>query len=333
MGIATRSHFADTRPDKVLHNGAMSARTRHVCSWLGLATSLVLVACQTEGAPAAPPSGPSVAAPAPPAGVPPVPPVATPVATPEMPPVLPPEVPPAAPAPPGTEPPAQVPCRPTLGALEVLMVVGDADNLHETDDALADFVFDRLNMFVNVADDADDPEKLFPRFDLAVISSSVDPVTIAGKYAMAKRPVLVMHAGVFRAMGMVGLQPEASGTSSGTDIFITPAGTQGGFPVPITLGFLGTLEVARVKIPLNFGVPAPGADVLATLDDNPDRAAIFTYLPGDAMSVMVAPHTRVGFFSDQHGRLTADGQLLFGRAIQWAAKAVVFPPDSCRSAF
>jgi hypothetical protein len=206
--------------------------------------------------------------------------------------------------------------------------VGDTDNIQESDKAVQDILFERLNIYVEMADDADDPAQLLREFHMVVISSSVDPATLAGKYTSARRPVVVMHAGAFSAMGMTGSQPEESGTSPATDIFITAEGAAN----PIGLGFLGALKVSRVNIPLNFGVPAAGATVLATLDDSSDRAAIFGYLPGDTMSTMVAPHTRVGFLSDRYGRLTADGRLLFERAIMWAAKVVVLPPDGC-SAF
>jgi hypothetical protein len=274
----------------------MSARTRHARFWLGLASSLALVACTTEPTPAPPaPTTPPAPTSAPSAD--------GPLAD-------------LAPPSPDAGADAQVPVsRPPLGPAHAIVVVGDDDNPGDLDQVLENFLFDKLNFFVTVADDGETSELTDPSPQLIVISSSVDPATLGDRYRATKLPVVVMHAGVFSAMGMTGSQPDAFGTSPGRSIVITPAGALH----PIGLGFWGNLDIASAPIQLNFGVPAAGATVVATLADNRQRAAIFTYEAGATMSTLEAPARRVGLFYSDYGDLVAAGEELLERTFLWAA--------------
>jgi hypothetical protein len=198
------------------------------------------------------------------------------------------------------------------------VVVGDANNGHG-DEVLENFLFDQLGMFVTVADDTDDPASFFRSFDLIVIAPSADPAALARKYESSRLPVVVMNAGVFAALGMTGSSPDAFGTALGTDIFVTPEGAK--HPIGQFFPDLpGVLPVASEPIPLNFGVPAAGATVVATLVDNPERATIFFYEAGATMSTQEAPGRRVGFwYQNTDDDITAPGEQLIENTIIWAA--------------
>jgi hypothetical protein len=283
----------------------MSAGTRPGRFWMGLASSLSVAACLAESAPSGPPGVATVDMANPGTEVP------TPVPSPDGPEVD--VVPPSPETIPDAAPRFFPPC---LGPAGVLLVVGDNDDLEEDDEILADLLFERGNFFVTVADDEDDPVPLLPDVvncskGVAVISSTVDPATLADRYRTIQFPVVVTQARHLAAMGMTASSAEASGTSRATDIVLRDSIGDVFAPGPIT--------VAPRTIRLSYGVPAASATVIATLRDEAGRAAIFTYQPGATMATLAAPHRRAAFFTDQYGRLTEEGQTLFETTIYWAA--------------
>jgi hypothetical protein len=287
----------------------MSAGTRPGLFWLGLASSLSLVACLAEPTPGDPSAVTTVDMASP--GTP----VPTPPPSPDGP-----EVDVVAPPSPATTPDAAPRVmRPCLGPAGVLLVVGDTDDLAEDDETLRDLLFERGNFFVTLADDEDDPTPLLPgavncSAGAAVISSTVDPATLADRYRTIKFPVVVTHDRHLGAMGMTASTAGASGSSRAADIDLRESIGGGVAPRVIT--------VARRTIRLSYGVPAASATVIATLRDEPGRAAIFTYDRGATMATLVAPHRRAAFFTDRYDLLTEEGQGLFETTIYWAVRYV-----------
>jgi hypothetical protein len=281
----------------------MYASVRHVFIWSGLAVSLA-VACASEPPPSADPprvSSADMGAPDP--------------ATPTPSPAPDGRMTDGAPSPPAAGADAQVPVPlPPLGdTSDVLVLEGDIDRPADDDLILENFLFDQLNLFVTVADD-EERAAILSRIDLIVISPTVDSTTLGDRYRMVALPMVVMRAEQFAALGMTGSQPGDFGTASGTEVLVTPAGAVH----TIGLGEPGLRQIAPAPIRLPFGVPAAGATVVATLADNPDRAAVFFYEQGAAMSTLVAPHHRVGVFFDGDDDVTAAGEALIERAIFWA---------------
>jgi hypothetical protein len=294
-----------------MHNGEMRARTCNGRFLLGLASSLAFAACAAESTPArpAPTSTPSTDGPL--ADLAPSPPDAEPDGP----------LADLAPSPPDAGPDAPMPVLPPpVQPRKVLIVVGDTTTFGESDVLLSNFLFDQLDFLEVVADDGENPALSDPSLSLIVISSSVDPAVLGARYRTTKLPVVVLHAGVFSAMGMTGSVAGAFGTASAASIFVTP---EGGMH-PIGEGYPheseDALEVARAPIQLNFGVPATSATVVATLASNSDRAALFTYETGAAMFTLEAPARRAGsFWFDAEDDITASGEELLERVFMWTA--------------
>jgi hypothetical protein len=219
-------------------------------------------------------------------------------------PPLPPE-PPATP-PPGTEPPKVI-----------SLVVGDGNAESEGDVAIAQ-VFEAKGYLVLSVDDSDDPDT----GDLAfvVISPSTVAGTVAAKYRALPTPVIVMNSAVFDDMRMTGTMANtAFGTVNGRAIVMA----QGQTAHPLSAGLSGTVNVAGGNAPLNWGVPAATATIIATLPNAAQRATIFGYESGAMMQGQVAPAKRLGFFASEDlaaNEMSADAELLLQAAGDWAFK-------------
>ena len=92
-------------------------------------------------------------------------------------------------------------------------------------------------------------------------------------------PLFVTEHALYSSLGMTGEQPEDSGvdTLSVTDLTIVDA------THPLAAGLSGTVTVLQPgKGQYGFGVPGPGAVVVANLVDETRGAAIFAYDEGSA---------------------------------------------------
>jgi hypothetical protein len=242
-------------------------------------------------------------------------------------------VPPPGTLPPGTLPPIPVPPPGTLPPIPVpptepenpvgsrqpprvaLLVVGNVDNLDAGDESLFT-ALEGNGFFVLKVDDSATPDPA--ETALVVIAPTVTSNMIRNKYATLPAPALVMDFGIFDDMGMTGAgENMAFGTTAGRQVAM--AADQASHP--LAAGRTGTVSISAANAPLNWGVPAPGAIVVATVPGAPQRAAIFGYPKGVAMQgAQMAPAKRVGFFASDMltSRLSADGDELLKAAIEWA---------------
>jgi hypothetical protein len=153
--------------------------------------------------------------------------------------------------------------------------------------------------------------------DLVVLAASCLAATLGDRYRDLPLPVISMEPAVFDDLGM-------TGPVSGIDWEETV-----GLHVdvvapehPVAAGLAGPLAVVSEPATLTWGRPAPSAQLVATFEGIPDRAAIFLYSTRAEMVVGRAPARRVGFFAADlaASRLTPAGAALLRAAVRWALR-------------
>jgi len=179
-----------------------------------------------------------------------------------------------------------------------------------------------LGFVVSTCDELADP-KLAKGADLVVVSESVNAFQVAGKYAWVPVPVIVWENDIFDDMHMTGKRLRVDyGTLTKGDTTLQLHNA----PHELSAGLgAGLHQILRAPAPINWGLPGLGATVIATLPDQPDKVAIFSYEKGATMEYdYVAPARRVGLFANRNyfDSLTPDGLALFDAAFIWA----VTPP-------
>jgi RHS repeat-associated protein len=152
---------------------------------------------------------------------------------------------------------------------------------------------------------------------LVVISSTVKSGDVNTKFRNAIVPVLTWEKELFYPMGM-------TGSIDGTDSGSLNAQTKLVIANPshyMAAGLSGTVTVITTQSDLNWGKPNANALKIATLLNNPAKAAIFAYEKGVAMPGLSAPARRVGMYmTDQTaGNFNNNGWALFDAAVRWAA--------------
>jgi hypothetical protein len=160
--------------------------------------------------------------------------------------------------------------------------------------------------------------------DLVVVSESVNAFEVANKYTSLAIPMVVWENDIYDDMRMTGKRLR---TDYGT--YTKPVTSLEFFnaPHPLSAGVgAGVHAVLQKPAPINWGRPGLGATIIATLPDQPDKVAIFSYEKGATMEYdYTAPARRVGFFAnrDYFANLTPAGQALFDAVFLWA----VSPPQ------
>jgi len=160
--------------------------------------------------------------------------------------------------------------------------------------------------------------------DLIVISETVDTIEIGTKYRDVPIPIVNFENPLLGPLEMSDLK---SGRDFGTEegqrfLWIVNA------PHPLAAGLAaGTQNVLTDEhYKMSWGRPGPGADTIATLLGEPEKATIFAYEKGATMhDEFLAPARRVSFFLWQDGfdGLRPEGQALLRAAVLWA----VTPPE------
>jgi hypothetical protein len=208
-----------------------------------------------------------------------------------------------------------------VGPKEVILVVGDADNFDGTgDDVLEAFLFDELNFFVTIADDADDSGQFGRNQGLAVISSSVNGNELDDEYFNARYPVLVMDDQAFEGMQMT--DENDNGTENDEEIEIQDLN----HPMIKSLGLTEEeLVVYDNNNDIVFGEPADDAEIVASNSNDNDEGVIFIYEPGDELAEVdnedprIATSRRVGGFVSEESLdeddLNATGEQLLENMI------------------
>ncbi len=158
---------------------------------------------------------------------------------------------------------------------------------------------------------------------LIVISESVDAIEVGGKYRSVPVPLITFENDLLGDLEMSG---QKSGRDYGTDdgqrfIWIVNA------PHPLAAGLEAGLQnvLSDEHFKMNWGRPGLGAETIATLRGEPEKAAIFGYERGATMNgEFLAPARRVSFFlwQDTFEALRPEGLALFRAAVLWA----VTPP-------
>jgi hypothetical protein len=206
----------------------------------------------------------------------------------------------------------------TAAANPVLYVVADPQALSAGDTA----VLGRLNNLghtVTLVDDNLSQTSDAVGKDLVIVSSTVTSGNVLAKYRNVTIPVISYESAIFDDMLMTtDVDTVTRGTvASQTDLFVTALNH------PITLGIgTGVRTVTTAPETFTFGVPAPSADILATVAGDQTKATIFVYEPNDLLIDGTTPAAgrRIGFFLQDNTAsvLNPTGAQLFDRAVSYA---------------
>jgi hypothetical protein len=175
---------------------------------------------------------------------------------------------------------------------------------------------ERLGLVVTCSDSSQG----FSGKDIGVISPTTNGQGVGpGLFGIGK-PMVVMEQFAYGGMGL-------TGTNAGVDFGVS---TEGRIFLPAAevthplaaglLGQVGSVTVAQPGGGLRWGHPGPGAVVVATVNNDPSKPALFAYERGALLfdNATPAPHRRVAFFG-AGGSVTAPaGWELFDAAVKWA---------------
>jgi hypothetical protein len=154
--------------------------------------------------------------------------------------------------------------------------------------------------------------------DFCFISRSVHSPEVNASFRDQPIALFVTEYNLYASLGMTESVPTSSGgdTLTSTELTILDPAH------PLAAGFSGNVTVLGPgKGQYGWGVPGPGAAVIANLVGEAQGAAVFGYEQGAPMFGLTAPARRVGYFLDIQAstRLTADGWTMFDAAVQWVA--------------
>jgi hypothetical protein len=156
--------------------------------------------------------------------------------------------------------------------------------------------------------------------DLIIVAESVNANEIGPKYTDVPIPVIVFENDLFDDFKMTGKRLNIDfGTERTTRSrslrFYNPAH-------PLSAGLPpGVQEIYTEPREINWGRPSPGATVIATVADNPEKVAFFGYEKAATMdSDYAAPARRVALFmwQDMFRSLNSQGRALLDSAVSWA---------------
>ena len=229
--------------------------------------------------PPAPPGGPPVVAPPPPA--PPVPPV----------------------PPPSNEPPREA---------EALLIIGDEDDPDEGDEELEQILEDLGFDVQTIQDDEVVDEDDLSDNGMIIVSESSSAGAIEDELRNPRSPILVMNSDLLEDMKMIDDEGQLDGTEQGQSINVVG-------DHPIASGLKGQVAVSSGLSTLQWGIPSPNANIIATLANDMTKATIFAYDAGVQMDGYLAPQRRVSFFAEEPviTELSREGEQLLESAILW----------------
>ena len=150
-----------------------------------------------------------------------------------------------------------------------------------------------LGLTVTFADDNGITAAAATGKQLIVISSTVDPVAVNATFAATAVPLVTWEHMLYDDLGLTADTGAHGVSAAKTDVAITSAGAAH----PIGAGLAaGTLSVTTTAQKLDWGKPASGATVIATLPAQSTNATVFVYPTGATMVGRNAPARRVGLF-------------------------------------
>lgn len=181
-----------------------------------------------------------------------------------------------------------------------------------------------LGFDVTVVDHMD-PDSHAEGKDLIIISASTNKYKLGSKYAEAKAPVILLEAKAVDALHMVSRRRNTDyGVNDHKESLYPPEnyvhlvrGTH-----PITAGFpAGMFKLYKDPGVLAWSRPPAGAQIIASIPNQPEHATLFAYEKGATMDHdAVAPARRVLFPMDapRFPSLTEEGLVVYGAVLNWA---------------
>jgi len=151
--------------------------------------------------------------------------------------------------------------------------------------------------------------------DVVVVSGMAKGGDLQTRIRDVRVPVVVMQADVFPVMGMTHSKTSSFGTASNQlQVRILDSSH------PLSAALTDTADVYAATGFMAWGVPGPGATIVASLTTNTAQATIFAYNPATQMVGLTAPARRVGFFvkDARNAQITQVGGALFDAAVTWA---------------
>lgn len=143
------------------------------------------------------------------------------------------------------------------------------------------------------------------------------PGELTAKFRDSSVPVLTWEPRLYHDLGMtagVEHQKDWGALRDQRRVVVTDAAH------PMAAGLSGAVTVLSSANHVSWGRVAPEAQVVASLEGNPARAALFGYEAGATMPGLVAPARRVGLFlfDTTSLQLTPEGWQLFDAAVRWS---------------
>lgn len=208
----------------------------------------------------------------------------------------------------------------SLSGKKVLLVTMMSNQFRPTDEHIKKHLED-LGMVVTFIDQAE-PASRADGQDLVIISSVVASKVVEGKYRNTPLPVMTWESNILDDMGMTGMHQyvdfDEDEKAESTYIWLgnAPHPLQAGLPNGLTNPFKKTQKI------LEWGKPGIGANIIATIPGEFNKACIFGYEKGAMMDYnFPAPARRVMFFmfDDGFDYLNDKGMKLFDAAVRWTA--------------
>lgn len=181
-----------------------------------------------------------------------------------------------------------------------------------------------LGFDVHTADHMD-PDTRADGMDLVLISASTNKYKLGIKYADANIPVVLFEAKAVDALGMVSRRRNSDyGVNDHKESLYPPENyIDIGRPYhPVAAGFpAGRFKLFQSPGVLAWSRPPAGAQVIATIPNQPEHATLFVYEKGATMAQdKVAPARRVLFPMDapRFPDLTDEGRAVYDAVLGWA---------------
>ncbi len=181
-----------------------------------------------------------------------------------------------------------------------------------------------LGFDVSTADHMD-PDSRAQGKDLVIVSASTNKYKLGTKYSDAQAPVILFEAKAVDALGMVTRRRNTDyGVNDHKESLYPPENyIDIGRPHhPLAAGFpAGRFKLYKTPGVLAWSRPPAGAQVIATIPNQPEHATMFAYEAGATMANdMVAPARRVLFPMDapRFPDLTDEGRTVYDAVLKWA---------------
>lgn len=144
------------------------------------------------------------------------------------------------------------------------------------------------------------------------------PGELTAKFRDTAVPVLAWEPRLYHDLGMIaGVEHQKDwGALRGQSRVVVTNPTH-----PMAAGLSGPVKVLSSADRISWGRVRPDALVVASMEGDPARAAVFAYEAGARMPGLTAPARRVGFFlfDTTSLQLTPEGWSLFDAAVRWSA--------------